>query len=496
MAVAEKPRESRWILSNQTIKHNPMKKLLSLLIAAGFCANSYAQCTPDAAYLNSNQGIYPDSLTFLSPNGGPPCGQDFSTTLTMKTWVDSSIVAVGQPVVLTFDATEFVSISGLPPGFNVSADGSTWNANDQTWYNQGIVPNISSVLGCLNIQASFADYQAASQGLVYVDYPLLISFDQRVAATSIDLSFIGIGPGSWMSDVPLAVGGGLKVIDDYVLRIGYAFGNERICLVTVDSITGFNSVKWEKNSGIAIDYFNVHKQNSITSQYDSIGWVPYDSLSVFIDVNSNPAQGSNRYSISEASNCGSSPLSPVHRTIHLASNQGINGEVNLSWNGYEGFSYANFEVYRSNNGGPYSLISNVANNDFTYTDLTPPTGANQYRIAVVNPNGCTPTRALAASFSNSTSNFIVGLNSVFQDRQVEIYPNPANGFYNLLLEQLEGIVTAKVYDAQGREVWANAIVANGARSQHSIDLSTHAKGIYTLQLQTNQGTITRKLVKN
>jgi hypothetical protein len=65
-----------------------------------------------------------------------------------------------------------------------------------------------------------------------------------------------------------------------------------------------------------------------------------------------------------------------------------------------------------------------------------------------------------------------------------------------MLEQMEGIVTAKVYDAQGREVWANTIVANGSRSQHSIDISTHAKGIYTLQLQTTQGTITRKLVKN
>jgi hypothetical protein len=128
--------------------------------------------------------------------------------------------------------------------------------------------------------------------------------------------------------------------------------------------------------------------------------------------------------------------------------------------------------------------------------LTPPAGANQYRIAVVNPDGCTPTRALSASYSNPTSLNIVGINAFIQERQVEIYPNPANGLYNLLLEQLEGIVTAKVYDAQGREVWANTLVANGARSQHSIDLSTHAKGIYTLKLQTTQGNITRKLVKN
>ena len=79
---------------------------------------------------------------------------------------------------------------------------------------------------------------------------------------------------------------------------------------------------------------------------------------------------------------------------------------------------------------------------------------------------------------------------------VEVYPNPANGRYNLMLGQMEGVVNAKVYDTKGREVWSDALVANGTHSQHSIDLTEQAKGIYTLQLQYSQGTLTRKLVKN
>jgi hypothetical protein len=131
----------------------------------------------------------------------------------------------------------------------------------------------------------------------------------------------------------------------------------------------------------------------------------------------------------------------------------------------------------------------------TFSPATAGLGTHGVSYAVVNGSGCIGVSAICTTVDLTTG----GGSGIGVDNGgsgVEIYPNPANGLYNLMLEQMEGIVTAKVYDAQGREVWANAIVANGARSQHSIDLSTHAKGIYTLQLQTTQGTITRKLVKN
>jgi hypothetical protein len=131
----------------------------------------------------------------------------------------------------------------------------------------------------------------------------------------------------------------------------------------------------------------------------------------------------------------------------------------------------------------------------TFSPTTAGLGTHGVSYAVVNGSGCIGVSALCTTVDLTTG----GGSGIGVDNGgsgVEIYPNPANGLYNVMLEQMEGIVTAKVYDAQGREVWANAIVANGTRSQHSIDLSTQAKGIYTLQLQTTQGTITRKLVKN
>jgi uncharacterized delta-60 repeat protein len=80
--------------------------------------------------------------------------------------------------------------------------------------------------------------------------------------------------------------------------------------------------------------------------------------------------------------------------------------------------------------------------------------------------------------------------------ELSIYPNPSSGLYTLALGEVSGTVQLTVTDITGREVWADAFTSQGGRSQHTIDLTSEAKGIYTLQLQTSQGTITRKLVKN
>ena len=55
-----------------------------------------------------------------------------------------------------------------------------------------------------------------------------------------------------------------------------------------------------------------------------------------------------------------SDLSPAHKTVHLTMNEGVNGEVNLIWNPYEGFTVSNYLIYRSIDGGQMSFIGFVA----------------------------------------------------------------------------------------------------------------------------------------
>ena len=56
---------------------------------------------------------------------------------------------------------------------------------------------------------------------------------------------------------------------------------------------------------------------------------------------------------------------------------GVNGEVNLIWNQYEGLSSElSYLIYRGNSA---SNILTVRNN-ISYTDLSPPSGFLQYQI--------------------------------------------------------------------------------------------------------------------
>jgi hypothetical protein len=203
-----------------------MKKVL-LSLTAGLLSVTMAsaQCTPLAAYADSSFGLWPDSVPFLE--AGPLGGQVYQSQIDIKTFVDTTVTAVGQQVVISMDAFKIVSVSGQPAGFTWAAAGPTWVEADQTWYNEGTAPNITPVQGCLSINADAAATSAAdtaSDLSQYSLYPLVVTVDARIAATSIDLSFIGIGPGSWMSTVPAAVGGGAFTVSSYVLRVSKETG--------------------------------------------------------------------------------------------------------------------------------------------------------------------------------------------------------------------------------------------------------------------------------
>jgi hypothetical protein len=209
-------------------------------------------------------------------------------------------------------------------------------------------------------------------------------------------------------------------------------------------------------------------------------------------VNSNPDQSSDRYRISLVKICGNETLlSDIHRTIHLSANQGLNEEVNLSWNAYEGFSYSNFEIWRSTDGSPYTLISTTANNNFSFTDVAPPMGDNTYRVAVLNPNGCNPTRAIERAISNvvdEDGNLVTSI-STGQLDLISVFPNPSSGIFTVNVPDQSNI-QASVFDALGK-----LVSTSNETGTFNLDLSDVPVGIYTLRLDTESGTVTKKLVR-
>jgi sugar lactone lactonase YvrE len=287
---------------------------------------------------------------------------------------------------------------------------------------------------------------------------------------------------------------GCDQASDSVL-VGYfnpPFANEAICAISVDTLAGRNVVVWEKTAGVRTSSYNVYREGAISGQYNLIGNVPYDSLSIFIDTTANPLSQSYRYRIATVDSCGFvSAQSSIHRTIHLSSNIGVNNEVNLFWTTYEGVVVPTHRILRSINGGPFVEIASVSGTTFTYTDLTPPQGAKNYLIEIAIPGGCNPTGLrlgnlrTASSYGSIQSNKVaVGSGVSVINRSLAglhtLYPNPSNGLLTLVRsEQQMGDQVFKIYDARGRLV--KTIRFEDQSLVYQIDMVEAADGIYTIR---------------
>ncbi len=253
-----------------------------------------------------------------------------------------------------------------------------------------------------------------------------------------------------------------------------------ICAVTVDSATGQNLVIWEKTGIQNAGAYKVYKESSVSGQYNLIGTNLSNAFSTFLDVSSNPLQQAATYKMSVVDSCGNeSPMSGYHKTIHLSANTGVNGEINLIWNLYEGKMYNTHYIMRSVNGGAFAQIAQVSSTATSYSDLTPPAGQKTYRIDIDLASTCNPT-AKTTSYnrisSNTMSQGVNGIRGIGRNG-IRLVPNPTNDIINIIGDRPASI---KVLDIQGK------LVAE-QQNTSSISLKSLAAGVYVLRLYDKEG---------
>jgi hypothetical protein len=263
-----------------------------------------------------------------------------------------------------------------------------------------------------------------------------------------------------------------------------------ICAVTVDSATGKNLVIWEKTGIQNTQMYKIYRETFIANQYNLIGANASNQFSTYLDTSSIPLQQSYSYKISVVDSCNNeSPLSTFHKTIHLSSNTGINGEINLNWNQYGGKPYSTHYIMRSLNAGPFTSLAQVASSSTSYSDLTPPAGQKTYRIDIDLPSLCNPT-AKVTSISRISSNSVsIGVNSISDISRTSVYivPNPTTGIVRII----GGMPTeVKITDAAGKLVLQE-------RNTSELSLNTLASGIYLIRLYDKDGLLYhyQKIVK-
>lgn len=276
-----------------------------------------------------------------------------------------------------------------------------------------------------------------------------------------------------------------------------------ICMVTVDSLSQFNVIMWDKTGYNNIDTFIIFREIT-TNNYQPVGRVPYDSLSLFVDTTAtlyfpntgNPNTGTYRYKLGAVDTCGNlGQLGPYHNTIYISNNAGTFTWTQLYTIEGSGNPVNAYVLMRDDfSTGNWQAINSVAGTQQTIID--PAYAAWQatasWRVQTLWSISCVPTRldqnplAVTTSKSNvlgiSSSTEVVELGDL-----VHVMPNPATDFFEVKLNGLR-LHSIQFVDISGK------LIMN---SEHSrFETGTLSSGIYLLKIITDKGTVQKKVVIN
>ncbi len=297
----------------------------------------------------------------------------------------------------------------------------------------------------------------------------------------------------------------IRVQDGYAPAVGFSdvfsiftFPETPVCMVTVDSLTNYNVVVWEKPVTDLIADFLVYKETDQSDEYEVIDTVGYDEASMVTDFGSNPAMRPYRYKIGFVDDENRVfPAGDYHQTIHLTINQGVNGNWNLIWTPYYGFTYSSFYIMRKSGTGIYEDIATVSASFNSYTDFDAPDGDVSYMIKIVHPTGCDymmRENGIPEVYSNAASNAVVQV-SENGSSDFNVYPNPANDLINISFsDKFNGQVNLSITDLAGREIYSEAFGDVNPGQLKSISSTDFEEGMYLLHLQSGENRSTRKIV--
>jgi predicted outer membrane repeat protein len=267
----------------------------------------------------------------------------------------------------------------------------------------------------------------------------------------------------------------------------------QICMVTVDLETGKNLVIWEKKGLAKVTEYNIYRESTVAGQYERIGNLPYDALSVFVDTVADPAKQAWIYKITATDAEGIESdidLCKPHKTIHLITSTNVTtGDVQLSWDAYYGFEYGTYYIYRSQTLSNFSEIYSMSSSTAAYTEANPENTLYYFRVAVQKPILCYPTgsgkKADSGPYSHSMSNiednrFQTGMKNLKSAGELNIYPNPFNETTTLKFPNPENnLFSLRVLDLTGKVLRE---ISNIAGSEYILERNDLQQGYYIIEL--------------
>ena len=149
---------------------------------------------------------------------------------------------------------------------------------------------------------------------------------------------------------------------------------------------------------------------------------------------------------------------------------------------------------------PWGNVSNVlrVHLEETITDSVfgPPATATNDAYIYLTPGVHYFLLSITQSGSNFRGSYIdasgVGINSIADSKYLTIYPSPASRTLNVDFTAEEKIVSTRITDVSGKEIYSNQVNLN---PQQRIDIESLASGYYFINIQTAEKTFTKKFIK-
>ena len=187
-----------------------------------------------------------------------------------------------------------------------------------------------------------------------------------------------------------------------------------ICMVGVEN--GHNLIVWEEIENTNVQNYRIYRENDQADVYELLATVPASQGNSYEDVTADPTVRAWRYKVTAMDVCqGETPMSELHKTVHLTINQGIGNTWNLIWTHYEGMEFSSYRLYRGSTNADLQQIATLPATLTSYTDYDNVDGALFYQIEVVMNGTCLRR---SETYTGARSNIVYNGEMVYTDTTV------------------------------------------------------------------------------